>query len=91
MSKSIRVTDELAALAEKAATVSHRSPPQQIEHWAQIGRIVEPALSFDSESKIKQADRTDLDRALAEVETPSGQKRGQAVIRGASASIESSD
>lgn len=91
MSKSIRVSDELAVLAEEAAAVSHRSPPQQIEHWAQIGRIVEPSLSFNAESKIKQAARADLDRALAAVETPSGRKRGQAVIRRTSGSIESSD
>lgn len=91
MSKSIRVTDELAALAEEAAAVSHRSPPQQIEHWAQIGRIVEPALSFEAESKIKRAGRADLDAVLSEVETPSGKTRGQAVIRRTSGSIESSD
>ena len=90
MSKSIRVSDELAALAEKAAALGHRSPPQQVEHWAQIGRIVEPALSFDATSKIKRADRAELDAVLAGVETPSGKRRGQAVIRRTSGSIESS-
>ena len=91
MSKSIRVSDELAALAEKAAIVSHRSPPQQVEHWAQIGRILEPALSFETASKIKRADRAALNEILAEVETPAGKARAQETIRRTSGSIESSD
>lgn len=91
MSKSIRISDELAGHAEGAATLSHRSPPQQIEHWAQIGRILEPVLSYKAVSAIQKANRTDLDSVLASVETKEGTARAQAVIRKSSTSIESMD
>ena len=91
MSKSIRISDELAGQAEGAAVLTHRSPPQQIEHWAQIGRILEPALSYHAVSKLKSVDRSDLDAILASVETAEGTTRSQSVIKRTSASIESTD
>lgn len=91
MSKSIRISDELAEVAEGAAVLSHRSPPQQVEHWAQIGRVLEPVLSYQAVSKIKSVNRADLDSALEAVETPEGIARAQSVIRRTSASIESTD
>jgi hypothetical protein len=89
MSKSIRISDELAASAEAEALISHRSPPQQIEHWAQIGRGLEPALSYHATVGVKQVTRADLDAALATVGTPEGVQRAQSVIRRTTGSIES--
>ena len=89
MSKSIRISDELAASAEEAAAISHRSPPQQIEHWAQIGRVLEPTLSFTAQVAVKQATRADLDAILDRVETAEGIHRAQVVIRRTAGSIES--
>jgi len=43
MAKSIRVTDDLYALAESASAKAHRSLAQQIEYWAALGRAVEAA------------------------------------------------
>lgn len=91
MSKTIRISDELAAEAEAAARISQRSSPEQIEHWAQLGRILEPALSFQAEQALKQAGRDQLDAVLSEVETTEGVTRAKAVIRQTSGSIESSD
>lgn len=91
MSKSIRVSDELAGHAEAAAAVSHRSPPQQIEHWAQIGRVMEPALSYHSEKAIKSVGRPELDAALDQVGTPEANARTQAIIRRTSGAIASTD
>lgn len=91
MSKSIRVSDELAGYAESAASVSHRSPPQQIEHWAQIGRVLEPALSYRAESAIKRSGRPELDAALEQVESPESIERTQTIIRRSSGSIASND
>lgn len=91
MSKSIRVSDELAELAEAAATASHRSPPQQIEHWAQIGRILEPALSYSAESAVKKAGRDDLDAVLDQVSSNESKRRTQEIIRSTSGKIASSD
>ena len=65
ISKSIRVSDELAAYAEEAAAVAHRSPPQQIEHWAQIGRVLEPALSYHAKTQVKRANPASRDHLEA--------------------------
>lgn len=91
MSRSIRISDELATLAETAALVSHRSPPQQIEHWAQIGRVLEPALSYRAETALKQVGRADLDAVLARVETPESVRRTQSIIRRTSGNVVSSN
>ncbi|MFT5218995.1 MAG: hypothetical protein ACI9LO_001464 [Planctomycetota bacterium] len=40
MSTSIRLDDELVQAAEIEATNHKRSPPKQIEYWADIGRAV---------------------------------------------------
>ena len=39
MSVSIRLSDELVRQARFSGKIHDRSPPQQIEHWAKIGRI----------------------------------------------------
>ncbi len=43
MAKSIRVSDQLYALADAASQHMHRSLAQQVEHWAQLGRALEAA------------------------------------------------
>jgi|GEM_PF-723790 len=91
MSKSIRISDDLASIAEAASVVAHRSPPQQIEHWAQIGRVMEAALSYPAQDAVKRANRSDLDTALALVNTKEGQRRAQSVIRRTTGKIESTD
>lgn len=91
MSKSIRISDELAASAEEAAAMSHRSPPQQIEHWAQIGRVLEPTLSYAAQVAVKQATRSDLDAILDRVETAEGIRQARAVILSTAGSVESAE
>lgn len=51
MSTSIRLSDELVAAARRQAGLFHRSPPQQIEHWAAIGRVMETALSYQAKER----------------------------------------
>jgi hypothetical protein len=81
MSKSIRLSDELFEQASRMAQLQHRSPPQQLEHWAQIGRIMEPALSYGTQIRIKSsASREALDKALALPGTAEGRKRAHGVI-----------
>ncbi len=41
MAKAIKLSDELIEDAKRYASVNHRSPPKQIEHWAAIGKIAE--------------------------------------------------
>jgi|GEM_PF-829464 len=43
--KALRLSDELVGVAESHAAVSHRSVPKQIEHWAQLGRVLESKLT----------------------------------------------
>ena len=91
MSKSIRVSDELADSAEAAAAVSHRSPPQQIEHWAQIGRVLEPALSYQAESAVKRVGCPELDDVLDQVGTSEANERTRVIIQRTSGAIASTD
>ena len=43
MAKSVRVSDDLYAVAEMTGEAMHRSLAQQIEHWAALGRAIEAA------------------------------------------------
>ena len=54
MATSVRLDDDFVGDAQVYAKASKRSVPKQIEHWAEIGRIVEdnPDLPYDF---IKQA------------------------------------
>ena len=49
MSTVIKLDSALVESARVYAAAAHRSTPQQIEHWATIGRITEqnPELSYD--------------------------------------------
>ena len=88
MSQSIRISDELAEAARNEAELFHRSPPQQIEHWAAIGRVMEVALSYPAEKKVAEAvGRKQIDEALAVVGTKEGVSKAQKVIRKTSSSI----
>lgn len=88
MSQSIRISDELAEAAKGQAELFHRSPPQQIEHWATIGRVMEVALSYPAERKVVAAiGRKQVDEALAVVGTQEGIARAQAQIRETSSNI----
>lgn len=91
MSKSLRISDDLAERAEKAARLFHRSPPQQVEHWAQIGRAIETALSFPALVAAKRSGRKELDEALDAVGTAQATNRVHAIIARTAGSIESAD
>ncbi|MEM1223658.1 MAG: hypothetical protein AAGH40_12965 [Verrucomicrobiota bacterium] len=76
MSKSIRISDELAEKAAEAARLFHRSPPQQIEHWAQIGQVMEAALSYPAQRRVAQWGRdTDIDDLINESQSAEGQAK----------------
>ena len=91
MSKSIRISDDLAAKATEAARLFHRSPPQQVEHWAQIGKVMEAALSYPAERRVKEAGLKDFDACLQRVGTLEGTANVHAIIAKTAGSIESTD
>jgi len=81
MSQSIRISDELMQQAKETAELFHRSPPQQIEHWAAIGRVMEEALHYRTNAAVLvKSAREALDESLAAVETEEGRRRVHAVI-----------
>ncbi|MES9898430.1 MAG: hypothetical protein ABW148_05340 [Sedimenticola sp.] len=49
MATSVRLDDDFVKDAKVYADVSKRSVPKQIEHWAEIGRMVEdnPDLPYE--------------------------------------------
>lgn len=81
MSQSIRISDELIEEAKRHAKLHHRSPPQQIEHWAAVGRVMEVALAYPAQEKVAQAvTGKQLDEALALVGTEKGRERAREII-----------
>jgi hypothetical protein len=78
MSKSIRISDELLALAKAAGELQHRSPPQQIEHWAAIGQVMEPVLDWPITTETK---RQHFETLLRNVSTPEGVIRSLNAIK----------
>jgi hypothetical protein len=92
MSTSIRLSDELIAAAKRQAVLFHRSPPQQIEHWAAIGRVMEAALSYPAQERITHwGSARDMDELRATVESGAGRERAREVIRRTSGTIVSND
>jgi hypothetical protein len=92
VSVSIRISEELLEAARQSAEIFHRSPPQQIEHWAHLGQMLEPALSFPAQAALKRpVGRADLNVALSAIGSQEGQRRAKSVIAKTSARIVSSD
>ena len=92
VSQSIRLSDDLIEAAKRQAKLFHRSPPQQVEHWAAIGRVREAALSYPAQEKVVPwGSSQDIDELLAEVESDEGRQRAREVIRRTSGTIVSAD
>jgi predicted nucleotidyltransferase len=91
MSKSLRLSDALFKDAEASAQLFHRSPPQQIEHWAKIGQVMEAALSYPAQASVKATSMADIDQAMAYADTPAGKATAQAFIEKTSGKLSSRD
>lgn len=82
MSKSIRMSDELFEDASKNAKLFHRSPPQQIEHWAKLGKVMESALSYKVTRKsLDWGSSEDLTQLFDEVDSPAGKSKALKKIK----------
>lgn len=91
MSKSLGLSDVLSSEAEQSARLLHRSPPQQIEHWAQIGHVMEAALAYPAQGVVKAVSIQDINVAMGFANTPDGTLKAQAAIAETSVEIVSSD
>ena len=92
MSQSLRLSDELVNEAKEKGKLFHRSPPQQIEHWAAIGRILEPALSYEVQEKVAHwGSEDDIEQLMSDVESKSGRAQTKKLIRKTSGFIAATD
>jgi hypothetical protein len=92
MSKSIRVSDELLDKAKDCGARYHRSPPQQIEYWAKLGRVMESTLSWPAlTNAMNWGQAEDIDALLEEVASPTGQRKAIEVIRASSSGLYHAD
>lgn len=92
MSMPIRLSDELLGQARESGQRFHRSIPQQVEHWAQLGRVLESALTLPGTGKLKDLSREpDLRKAIAAAETPAGKEKVKARLREMGGPLYSSD
>ena len=64
----IKITDELVKIAQDESKVAGRSMTKQIEHWAQIGRVVETLLRAPEVSALKRTAGETPAAALATAE-----------------------
>jgi len=52
--KSIRLSADLIRQAQSAASVQHRSIPNQVEYWATLGRIISSIIGIEDAYAILQ-------------------------------------
>ena len=77
----MRLSDELFEDAKQTGKAMHRSPPQQIEHWAQIGRVMEVALSYPAQKNAcVWGNKSDIHGLVSDVTSREGRQRARAVI-----------
>ncbi|HMO05710.1 MAG TPA: hypothetical protein PKC67_14840 [Kiritimatiellia bacterium] len=92
MSKSIRISDELLDKAKDCGARYHRSPPQQIEYWAKLGRVMESTLSWPAlTNAMDWGQKADIDALMNEVESPAGKRKAIAVITASSSGLYHTD
>ncbi len=76
MSQPVKLPDDLVLEARMTATISDRSIAGQIEHWAHLGKAIEPLLRGAEVLALKQSGRErSLSRAIAEVDSDGGRTR----------------
>ncbi len=92
MSMPIRLSSGLISDARSSGGRFHRSIPQQVEHWAFLGKTIEAALALPSVARLKDASQIpDLEKVLARAESPAGRKKVRAMLAKASLPYYTSD
>lgn len=92
MSTPLRLSNELLVEAREAGGRFHRSITQQVEHWAQLGRAIEAALTFSTTGKLKDLSKQpDLHSVLAKAETREGKRKVLSAIKSQKQPVYSAD
>ena len=88
----LRFDSSLVNEARSSAVLMERSVTAQLEFWAKLGRVAEAVFAHDRIRLLKERGRVqDLDRLLANVNTPAGREFAQAEILRHGTPIYSSD
>ncbi len=74
----IKISDELVRLAQEESGAAGRSMTKQIEHWAQVGRVVETLLRVPEVLALKRA----AENPATALATPQVKAALETVIRG---------
>jgi len=78
----LRIDSQLVHQARTAGALHDRPPTAQIEHWAKLGRVLDPVLSGRSVTRMKQTARIEDLHSLVETsQTVEGRQRVLALIR----------
>jgi hypothetical protein len=76
MSQPVKLSDELVLDARQIGNSVNRSIAGQIEHWAALGKIVEPYLDGRKTVALRRANRTQsLTEIFATIDHPDGKHR----------------
>ena len=80
-SMPLRIDGELIKEARTSGNVFHRSIAQQIEHWANLGKVLEGVLTVRSVAHVKSLKQpVNLGRLLARAGSSGGKRRTLALL-----------
>jgi ParD-like antitoxin of type II bacterial toxin-antitoxin system len=81
MSQPVKLSDELVLDARLTAEIADRSIAGQVEHWAQLGRAIEPLLRGDQALALRRAGaERPLSECLESVDSDEGRQRVAAYL-----------
>lgn len=81
MTQPLRLSDDLLLEARLAGELQKRSPAQQIEYWAALGRALEPLLQVEQVFALHKAGKLrPVSECLRGVDTPEGRRRVSAIL-----------
>lgn len=81
MGQPVKLSEELVLDARIVGEATERSIAGQIEHWAKLGRAIEPVLRTDEVLRLKhRGEAVPLSACLADVDTVTGRKRVKALL-----------
>lgn len=81
MGQPVKLSDALVLDARLVGETSERSIAGQIEHWAKLGRAIEPVLRTEEVLRLKRrAEAAPLSACLADVDTATGRERVKAFL-----------
>lgn len=81
MGQPVKLSDKLVLDARVVGEAAERSIAGQIEHWAKLGRAIEPVLRTAEVLRLKQrGEAVALSACLAEVDTAAGRERVRSLL-----------